>query len=51
MAGRNGVRESLEETTMNLARATAAFLSANLFYPTVRPWNAFYRRYLYWRVG
>jgi L-fucose isomerase len=30
---RNGVRESLEESTMNLARATAAFLSANLSYP------------------
>lgn len=27
---RNGVRESLEETTMNLAKAVAAFLSENL---------------------
>jgi len=34
---RNGVRESLEDTTMNLARATAAFLSANLRYPTGAP--------------
>lgn len=34
---RNGVRESLEESTMNLARATAAFLSANLSYPNGAP--------------
>ena len=34
---RNGVRESLEDTTMNLARATAAFLSANLNYPNGAP--------------
>lgn len=34
---RNGVRESLEETTMNLARATAAVLSANLRYPNGAP--------------
>ncbi len=34
---RNGVRESLEETTMNQARATAAFLSANLHYPNGAP--------------
>ncbi len=34
---RNGVRESLEDTTMNLARATAAFLSANLKYPNGAP--------------
>jgi L-fucose/D-arabinose isomerase len=34
---RNGVRESLEDTTMNLAKATAAFLSANLRYPNGQP--------------
>ena len=34
---RNGVRESLEDTTMNMARATAAFLSANLYYPNGAP--------------
>ena len=34
---RNGVRESLEDTTMNLARATAAFLTANLNYPNGAP--------------
>jgi L-fucose isomerase len=34
---RNGVRESLEESTLNLARATAAFLSANLSYPNGAP--------------
>ena len=34
---RNGVREALEDTTMNLARATAAFLSANLCYPNGAP--------------
>ncbi len=33
----NGVRESLEDTTMNMARATAAFLSANLRYPNGAP--------------
>ncbi|XBS70232.1 L-fucose isomerase [Acerihabitans sp. KWT182] len=30
---RLGIRESLEEQTMNMARATAAFLSENLRYP------------------
>jgi L-fucose/D-arabinose isomerase len=34
---RNGIRESLEDTTMNLARATAAFLTANLRYPNGQP--------------
>jgi L-fucose isomerase len=34
---RNGVRESLEDTTLNLAKATAAFLSANLYYPNGAP--------------
>src|SRR5512138_2646400 len=34
---RNGVRESLEDTTMNLAKATASFLSANLRYPNGAP--------------
>ena len=34
---RNGVRESLEESTMNLAKATAALLSANLRYPNGAP--------------
>ncbi len=34
---RRGVRESLEEPTMGMARATAAFLSANLRYPDGRP--------------
>ena len=34
---RKGVRESLEDTTMNQARATAAFLSANLHYPNGAP--------------
>ncbi len=33
----NGVRESLEDTTMNLARTTAAFLSAHLRYPNGQP--------------
>ena len=32
-----GVRESLEDQTMGLARATAEFLSANLRYPTGQP--------------
>jgi L-fucose/D-arabinose isomerase len=34
---RRGVRESLEETTLNLARAVAELLSANLFYPNGHP--------------
>ncbi|MFN8485357.1 MAG: L-fucose isomerase [Anaerolineae bacterium] len=34
---RRGVRESLEEPTMGMAWATAAFLSANLRYPDGRP--------------
>lgn len=34
---RNGVRESLEDTTMNQAKAVAAFLSANLRYPNGQP--------------
>src|SRR4051794_25468302 len=34
---RRGVRESLEEQTMGLARATAQLLSANLRYPDGRP--------------
>jgi L-fucose/D-arabinose isomerase len=34
---RRGVRESLEETTMNQAKAVAAFLSANLHYPNGEP--------------
>lgn len=34
---RNGVRESLEESTMNLAKATANLLSANLRYPNGSP--------------
>jgi L-fucose isomerase len=34
---RNGVRESLEEQTMGLARSAAEFLSANLRYPDGRP--------------
>ena len=34
---RRGVRESLEEVTMNQARAVAAFLSANLRYPNGEP--------------
>src|SRR5271157_705084 len=34
---RRGVRESLEETTMNLARAVADFLSSNLRYPNGQP--------------
>jgi L-fucose isomerase len=34
---RKGVRESLEDQTMGMARATAAFLSANLRYPNGQP--------------
>ena len=34
---RKGVRESLEAQTMSMARATAAFLSANLRYPNGQP--------------
>jgi L-fucose isomerase len=34
---RKGVRESLEAQTMGMARATAAFLSANLRYPNGQP--------------
>jgi L-fucose/D-arabinose isomerase len=34
---RNGVRESLEDQTMGLARSAAEFLSANLRYPDGRP--------------
>lgn len=34
---RRGVRESLEEPTLGMARATAAFLSAHLRYPTGQP--------------
>ncbi len=34
---RKGVRESLEEQTMNMAKATAALLSANLRYPNGEP--------------
>jgi L-fucose/D-arabinose isomerase len=34
---RKGVRESLEAQTMGMARATAAFLSANLYYPNGQP--------------
>ncbi len=34
---RNGVRESLEGQTMGMARAAAAFLSANLRYPDGQP--------------
>ncbi len=34
---RNGVRESLEETTMNLARVTAALLRTRLHYPNGAP--------------
>lgn len=34
---RNGIRESLEEQTMGMARATAALLSANLRYPDGTP--------------
>ncbi len=34
---RNGVRESLEDQTMGMARATSEFLSANLRYPDGSP--------------
>ena len=34
---RNGIRESLEDQTMGLARAAAAFLTANLRYPDGSP--------------
>jgi L-fucose/D-arabinose isomerase len=34
---RNGVRESLEDQTMNMAKATARFLSENLRYPNGQP--------------
>lgn len=34
---RRGVRESLEEQTMNLAKAVARLLSAELRYPNGRP--------------
>jgi len=34
---RNGVRESLEDQTMGVARAAAAFLTANLRYPDGQP--------------
>jgi L-fucose isomerase len=34
---RNGVRESLEDQTMGMARATSEFLSANLHYPDGSP--------------
>jgi L-fucose isomerase-like protein len=37
---RNGVRESLEDQTMGLARAAAEFLSANLRYPDGNRSNA-----------
>ena len=34
---RNGIRESLEDTTMGLARSVAEFLSANLRHPNGKP--------------
>src|SRR5699024_12295941 len=34
---RNGVRESLEETTMNLAHSVATLLKENIFYYTGEP--------------
>lgn len=34
---RNGVRESLEETTMNLAKSVAELLQENIFYYTGKP--------------
>ena len=34
---RKGIRESLEEQTMNMARNLAQFLRANLFYPNGQP--------------
>jgi L-fucose isomerase len=34
---RNGIRESLEDQTMGIARAAAAFLTANLRYPDGQP--------------
>lgn len=34
---RNGVRESLEETTMNMAKNVATFLSENLMYYNGEP--------------
>jgi L-fucose isomerase len=34
---RNGVRESLEDITMNLAKSVAKFLSDNLRYPNGEP--------------
>ena len=34
---RRGVRESLEEQTMNMARAAAELISANLRYPNGQP--------------
>src|SRR5438552_16249226 len=34
---RRGIRESLEDQTMGMARATAALISANLRYPDGRP--------------
>ncbi|GJM72007.1 hypothetical protein HMSSN036_42230 [Paenibacillus macerans] len=37
---RRGVRESLEEQTMNLAKAVARLLSTELRYPNGRRWNA-----------
>ncbi|GJM78927.1 hypothetical protein HMSSN139_14230 [Paenibacillus sp. HMSSN-139] len=37
---RRGVRESLEEQTMNLAKAVARLLEAEIRYPNGSPWNA-----------
>jgi L-fucose isomerase (EC 5.3.1.25) len=37
---RMGVRESLEEQTMNMAKATAALVSDQLRHPAVRPVSA-----------
>ena len=35
----NGVRESLEEQTMNLAKAAAKFISKSLRHPAVNRWS------------
>lgn len=35
-----GVRESLEEKTMNLAKAVAALITGHLKTATEAPWNA-----------
>jgi len=35
-----GVRESLEKQTMDLAKAAAKLISANLYYPAASAWNA-----------